>query len=216
MGLGWFSRSCMECTQCLAGQHHLCAKGEGTIVGRHGGFANYVRCHHAWAIPSRPESTPQAGPLYCGGITVFAPSCLRCSPHAPRGSDRHRRPGPHGHPIPESLGLRSRPPSPRVPDKETEARCLGAHHFVSSRDAAQLKKVAGSFDFILSTVNASLDWGNYVDALAPRGRLHVVGAVPEPIPVTVFSLLIGQKSISGSPTGSPVTMGSDAGVQREP
>ena len=42
-------------------------------------------------------------------------------------------------------------------------------------------------------------------ALAPKGRMHVVGAVPEPIPVAAFSLLAGQKSISGSPLGSPAT-----------
>lgn len=44
-----------------------------------------------------------------------------------------------------------------------------------------------------------------INALAPKGRLHVVGAVPEPIPVAVFSLLSGQKAISGSPLGSPAT-----------
>jgi uncharacterized zinc-type alcohol dehydrogenase-like protein len=47
-----------------------------------------------------------------------------------------------------------------------------------------------------------LNWQAYVAALAPRGRLHVVGAVTEPIPVSVFSLLVGQRSISSSPVGS--------------
>jgi uncharacterized zinc-type alcohol dehydrogenase-like protein len=92
------------------------------------------------------------------------------------------------------------------PDKETEARTLGAHHFVSSRDSAQLAKLAGSLDFIICTANVSLDWAAIIGALAPRGRLHIVGAVPEAIPVSVFSLLIGQRSISSSPTGSPSTI----------
>jgi uncharacterized zinc-type alcohol dehydrogenase-like protein len=69
-----------------------------------------------------------------------------------------------------------------------------------------LAKLAGSLDFILCTANVALDWTAIIGALAPRGRLHIVGAVPEPIPVSVFSLLAGQKSISASPTGSPATI----------
>ena len=50
------------------------------------------------------------------------------------------------------------------------------------------------------------EWGMSIGALRPRGRLHVVGAVLEPIPVSVFSLLTGQKSVSSSPLGSPATV----------
>jgi uncharacterized zinc-type alcohol dehydrogenase-like protein len=64
-------------------------------------------------------------------------------------------------------------------------------------------KLAGSLDFILVTSNFSLNWPLYLSALAPNGRLHVVGAVPEPIAFPVFLLLIGQRSVSSSPTGSP-------------
>jgi len=73
---------------------------------------------------------------------------------------------------------------------------------VTTGDAAALKQLAGSFDLIIDTVNVSLDWPGLLAALAPKGRLHVVGAVLEPIPVPVFSLLSGQKSLSASPTGS--------------
>jgi uncharacterized zinc-type alcohol dehydrogenase-like protein len=89
--------------------------------------------------------------------------------------------------------------------KREEALKLGAHHTVNSRDSAQLQKLAGSLDFILVTANATLDWPAILNALASRGRLHVVGAVPEPIPVPAFTLLAGQKSVSGSPLGSPAT-----------
>jgi uncharacterized zinc-type alcohol dehydrogenase-like protein len=54
-------------------------------------------------------------------------------------------------------------------------------------------------------VNVDLDWGQYLAALAPKGRLHSVGAVPSPIPVPAFALIGGQKSLSGSPLGSPAT-----------
>ena len=51
VGLGWFSASCMSCQECMDGAHHLCSNNEATIVGRHGGFADYVRGHWSWAIP---------------------------------------------------------------------------------------------------------------------------------------------------------------------
>ena len=89
------------------------------------------------------------------------------------------------------------------PDKETEAQGFGAHHFVNSKDAKSLEAVVDSFDFIISTVNSPLDWNFYIDAFRPKRRLHFVGAVLEPLSVPVFPLLIGQKSISASPLGSP-------------
>jgi uncharacterized zinc-type alcohol dehydrogenase-like protein len=67
--------------------------------------------------------------------------------------------------------------------------------------------VANSFDFILSTVNADLDWGIYIQALRPKGRLHFVGVVPSAISAFAFPLIAGQKSLSGSPLGSPATIG---------
>src|SRR5690349_8624103 len=67
VGLGWYSESCMACPQCLSGNHNLCLTGEQTIVKRHGGFANRVRCHWAWAVPL-PEAleSQKSGPLFCG------------------------------------------------------------------------------------------------------------------------------------------------------
>ena len=77
VGLGWFSGSCMSCSYCLSGNHNLCTdpeRNESTIVHRHGGFANRVRAQWVWATPL-PESLDytKAGPLFCGGITVFNP-----------------------------------------------------------------------------------------------------------------------------------------------
>ncbi len=68
-----------------------------------------------------------------------------------------------------------------------------------------MKKIAGSLDFVISTVNVPLDWAAIINTLAPRGRLHLVGAVLEPIPVAAFSLIMAQRSLSGSPVGSPAT-----------
>jgi uncharacterized zinc-type alcohol dehydrogenase-like protein len=89
--------------------------------------------------------------------------------------------------------------------KESEARELGATHFVNSRDTKAIEAVANSFAFILSTVNADLDWGIYINALRPKGRLHFVGVVPNAIQIGAFPIILGQKSLSGSPLGCPTT-----------
>ena len=90
--------------------------------------------------------------------------------------------------------------------KTEEAKRLGAHEIVNSRDSAAMAKIAGSLDFILVTANVPLDWDAYLGALAPDGRLHFVGAVLEPIPVPAFALIGGRKSLSGSPLGSPAAV----------
>ena len=69
-----------------------------------------------------------------------------------------------------------------------------------------MKKIAGSLDFIISTVAVALDWDAYLAALAPKGRLHIVGAVLAPLSVPAFVLIGGQHSLSGSPTGAPATL----------
>jgi uncharacterized zinc-type alcohol dehydrogenase-like protein len=206
VGLGWFSESCMHCDQCLAGDHNLCATAEQTIIGRHGGFADKVRCHWAWTTPLPAALDPaKAGPLFCGGITVFNP-IVQCGV---KPTDRVGviGLGGLGHLALQFLdkwGCEVTAFSSN-PAKTDELRRLGADEIVNSRDAAALGKVAGKFDFILSTVNVPLDWDSYLGALAPKGRLHVVGAVLEPIPVAAFSLIMAQRAISGSPLGSPAT-----------
>ena len=92
------------------------------------------------------------------------------------------------------------------PDKTEVAEQLGAHHIVNSRDDSEIEKLAGTFNFILNTTNANLSWDAYLGALAPRGRFHTVGVIPDPISIPAFPIISGQKSISGSPLGSPATI----------
>lgn len=91
--------------------------------------------------------------------------------------------------------------------KFDEARKFGAHRVVSSRNPDAIKELAGVFDLLLVTVNVPLDWDALIASLAPNGRLHVVGFVLEPIPLAVIPLIMGQRSFSGSPIGSPVGIG---------
>jgi alcohol/geraniol dehydrogenase (NADP+) len=207
VGLGWNSGSCLACPPCLAGDQNMCRYLELTIVGRHGAFATRVRCHWVWATPiPQGVDAAVAGPLLCAGVTVFNPLV-----------QHHVRPtarvgvigiGGLGH-----LALQffnkwgcDVTAFSSSAGKAEEARRMGAHHVVDTHSAEGLEKVAGSFDFILSTVTASLDWSLYLNALAPKGHLHVVGAVPEPIAVGAFSLIGAQHSLGGSPSGAPGTV----------
>ncbi len=77
---------------------------------------------------------------------------------------------------------------------------------VATRDSDAIKKIAGSLDLLVVTTNVPLDWAAMLGTLAPKGRMHVVGAVLEPIPVPIVPVIFGQQSVSGSPTGSPVAI----------
>jgi alcohol/geraniol dehydrogenase (NADP+) len=206
VGLGWFSGSCGLCRQCMSGNHNLCALAEQTIVGRHGAFANRVRAQASAVIPL-PEGidATKAGPLFCGGVTVFNPIIQ----HGVKPTDRVGvlGIGGLGHMALQFLnkwGCEVYAFSSSA-SKRDEILAMGAHHVVSSRDAADLEKIQGRLDFILSTVNVPLDWPALLNTLAPKGHLHVVGVTPEPIPVPAFPIILGQKSIGGTPLGSPTT-----------
>jgi uncharacterized zinc-type alcohol dehydrogenase-like protein len=204
VGVGWTAVSCMHCRQCLSGDQHLCLQAVPTILGHRGGFASRVRCHWAWAVPL-PEGLQDAdaGPLLCGGITVFHPLQLYARPTSHVGIVGIGGLGHLAIKFAHAYGCKVTAFTSSE-SKFDEARGFGAHHVVSSRNSAAIKNLANTIDLLLVTANARLDWDALIGTLAPNGRMHVVGAIPEPIPVAVFPLIFGQRSISGSPTGSPV------------
>jgi alcohol/geraniol dehydrogenase (NADP+) len=203
VGLGWNSGSDMHCRQCLAGNHHLCPQVQPSIIGHRGGFATHVRAHWAWVIPL-PDglSAPDAGPLLCAGVTVFAPLAMYAKPTDRVGVVGIGGLGHLAVKFAAAYGCEVTAFTSSE-GKFDEARGFGAHRVVVTRDLAAIRKLAGSLDLVISTVNARLDWDAMIGTLGPNGRLHVVGVVPEPIPVAAFSLIGQQRAISGSPTGSP-------------
>jgi uncharacterized zinc-type alcohol dehydrogenase-like protein len=207
VGLGWFSHSCLACHECVSGEQHLCSTAQGTIVGRHGGFGDRVRAQWTWVRPL-PDALDmaKAGPLLCGGITVFAPFLIHDVPSTARvgiigiGGLGHmalqfaNKWGCEVHAFTTS------------DSKQAEARKLGAHYVHNTRQDGVLQKLSRSLDLIISTINAPSDLAGLLDTLAPKGRFHNVGAVLKPFEVPAFSLILGQKSVSGSPTGSPTAI----------
>jgi uncharacterized zinc-type alcohol dehydrogenase-like protein len=207
VGIGWQADSCGICEWCRTGNEHLCPQSQPTCVGRNGGYADAIRVNWKFAVPV-PEvlESENVAPLLCGGITVYSP--LRNLGVRPSSRVGIIGIGGLGH-----LGLQfARAFGAEVTafstskDKEAEALTLGANHFVNTRETNAMKKIAGSFDVLISTVNADQDWGGYVTALRPKGTLCMVGVPPSPMALQAFALVGGQKSVCGSPTGSPTDL----------
>jgi uncharacterized zinc-type alcohol dehydrogenase-like protein len=196
VGLGWQSNSCGVCEWCIRGMENLCLAAEGTCVHRHGGYADRVRANARFVIPI-PDAldSEHTAPLLCAGITVYNP--LRTHGINPSSRVGIVGIGGLGHlaiQFAHVFGADVTAFSTSAA-KEEEARALGANHFV--------KEVAGTMDFVLSTINADQDWGVYVQALRPTGTLCFVGVPPSPVTLHAFPLISGLRSITGNPTGSP-------------
>jgi len=204
VGLGWQSNSCGICEWCIRGMENLCPESEGTCVHRHGGYADRVRANARFVVPI-PEAleSENAAPLLCGGITVYNP--LRTHGVNPSSRVGIVGIGGLGHiaiQFARVFGAEVTAFSTSA-TKEEEARALGAHNFVNTRESKSMKEVAGTLDFVLNTANADQDWGVFVQALRPTGTLCFVGVPPSPVSLAAFPLIAGLRSITGSPIGSP-------------
>lgn len=207
VGLGWHCGYCGHCHPCKTGDQNLCESSQSTIVAHHGGFAEKVRAD-ASSVIAIPEGLDleSAGPLLCGGITVFNPIVQ----FDVKSTDKVAviGIGGLGHMALQFLNAWGCEVTAFTSSesKRKEVLGLGAHRTLNSRDQAEIEAAAGTFDFIISTVNVKLDWNLFVSTLKPKGRLHFVGATMEPLDLGVFPLIMGQRSISGSPVGSPATI----------
>jgi uncharacterized zinc-type alcohol dehydrogenase-like protein len=204
VGLGWQSNSCGECEWCTRGMENLCLTSEATCIHRNGGYADRVRANARFVVPI-PEAlvSEHAAPLLCGGITVYNP--LRTANVNPSSRVGVIGIGGLGHlaiQFAKVFGAEVTAFSTSAA-KEEEARVLGAHHFVNTRESRALKEVSGSLDFIISTINADQDWGVYIQALRPLGTLCFVGIPPSPVQLQAMPLISGVRSVTGNPTGSP-------------
>lgn len=206
VGVGWTGQSCQHCDACIDGKSQLCAEAVPTVL-KMGGFADKVRVQWQWAIPL-PDSLDfaQASPLLCGGITVFQPLLQ----HNINASHKVGVVGIGGlgHLAVrffkawgcEVVAFSSNPA------KHAEIYAMGADRILDSTDENALKKAQKSLDLIVSTVNVSLHWNAYLSLLKPEGKLHIVGAVLEPLGIHSFSLIDSNKAVAGSTTGSPAQL----------
>ncbi|AHF92671.1 Zn-dependent alcohol dehydrogenase [Opitutaceae bacterium TAV1] len=200
-----------NCPFCKAGNEQFSPTQIGTYGGTepviggptHGGYSESIVVDEHFALHV-PANLPLAAvaPLLCAGITTWSP--LRHWKVGPGKKAGIVGIGGLGH-----MGVKfARAFGAHVvvfttsPGKKDDALRLGAHEVVISRNADEMAKHAGTFDFILDAVSAEHDIDAYLRLLAPDGNLTLVGAPEKPLAVSAFSLLMGRKSLSGSPIGS--------------
>ncbi len=203
VGVGWHCGSCGVCEWCVRGRECLCAEDRPTIVHHHGGWGESVRCKANFAIPI-PEAidSAEAAPLLCAGTTVFTPMVqFGVKPWMKTAVVGIGGLGHIAVQFLAKMGCEVAAISSSH-DKDAETRKLGASRFIATRGTDELKRAAGSFDFILSTVSADVPWPEYLAALRPQGRLVLCGLPESDLKLPVFPLL-AERSVSGGMAGSP-------------
>ncbi|MBG6084797.1 NAD(P)-dependent alcohol dehydrogenase [Zhihengliuella flava] len=211
VGVGCMVNSCRECEQCQAGNEHYCLNGNTQTYGSvdrdgsitQGGYSTHVVVDEDFVL-TVPEALPyeSAAPLLCAGITTYSP--LRRWQAGPGTKVAVVGLGGLGHmavKIAVAMGAEVTTIS-RTASKQEDALAFGATRHVATGEDGALESLRGSFDLIINTVSAPLDMDAYLAALAPEGSLINVGAPPQPLPVSVFSLIIGGRTFAGSNIGS--------------
>jgi alcohol dehydrogenase/propanol-preferring alcohol dehydrogenase len=205
VGVGWFGGNCGYCEWCRRGSLIDCENMEIPGITMDGGYADYVVVR-ASAMASMPDDLDdeEAAPLLCAGITTY--NALRHS--GVRGGDRVAvlGVGGLGHlgvQFAAKLGFETVAIA-RGTAKEELARKLGAHQYIDSTagDPGQALAGLGGADVILSTVTSAEAMGAVFGGLRPQGRLVVVGAAMDPIPVPAAMLIGGGKTIAGHASGT--------------
>jgi uncharacterized zinc-type alcohol dehydrogenase-like protein len=209
-GVGCLIDSCRTCPQCAAGDEQFCENGStGTYNGidkngeiTYGGYSKQIVVDENFTllIPANLDIKAVA-PLLCAGITTYSP--LRRWKVGPGQKVAIVGLGGLGHmavKLAAAFGAEVTVLS-TSDNKEVDAKRLGAHHFVNSRNAEKMKSLAGHFDFILNTVSAKNDYNALLGLLHTNGSMVLVGAPAEPSQISGFSLIMGRRSIAGSLIG---------------
>ena len=209
-GIGCFVDSCRTCPSCLANEEQYCDNGMvGTYNGRdkegnptYGGYSTQIVVDEKYTLHiSEKLAIEGVAPLLCAGITTYSP--LR---HWNIGKGHKVAVvglgglGHMGVKFAVSFGAEVTVLSTSK-SKEQDALNLGAHHFEITSEAETMKKLQGSFDFILSTISAPHDYNDYLGLLSLNGTMVVVGVPPQPSTVQAFSLIGKRRSVAGSLIG---------------
>lgn len=211
IGVGVFVDSCRTCEQCQKGLQQYCENGmtgtyngyerDGTTVAM-GGYCNRFVINEDYAVRV-PANLPLDGvaPLLCAGITLYSP--IKHWNVGPGKKVAVMGLGGLGHmgvKFAVALGAEVTVLS-HSPSKEADARGMGAHHFVSTKDPENFKAITKSFDVILNTVSAEIDINQYLNLLKLDGTLVTIGLPGKPYAVHAGSLLSGRRSLAGSMIG---------------
>ncbi len=211
-GIGCFMDSCGECGACTSDVEQFCEKGcamtyNGTEMDRttltYGGYSKHYVVDQDYALKANfaEADLPGVAPLLCAGITSYSP--LKRWGAGPGKKVAVAGLGGLGHmgvKLAAAMGAEVTVLS-TSPSKEADAKKLGAHRFVNTRDDEARAVATGSFDIILNTISAQHEYGTYLSLLGLNGVMAIVGVPPAPVSVHALSLIAGNKTITGSMIG---------------
>lgn len=210
VGVGCLVNSCRECENCQAGMENYCLNGNiGTYASKdvdgsitQGGYATSVVVNDDFVL-SVPESIPYeaAAPLLCAGITTYSPLV-----HWNAGPGRKVAVvgmGGLGHmavKIAVAMGADVTVLSQTLSKQEDGLR-FGAKDYFATSDESTFEKLSNTFDLIINTVSAPIDLQQYLSLLRLDGTMVSVGAPPEALPISVFTLMGKRRSYAASNIG---------------
>jgi len=210
VGVGCMVDSCGECASCRKGEEQYCLEGNTLTYGSigkdgrltQGGYSTHMVVTEDFVvkIPDGLE-LDVAAPLLCAGITTYSP--LRHWGAGPGKKVAVVGLGGLGHmavKLAHAMGAEVTVLSQSLKKREDALR-LGADHYHATGDPDTFETLAGSFDLIVNTVSAKVDLDAYLSLLAVEGTMVNVGAPAEPMPISVFPLLLGRRSFAGSAIG---------------
>ena len=209
VGVGCMVNSDRTCAQCTRDLEQYCPNVVYTYNSRDvdgsptlGGYSSHVVVDEHFVLRI-PDALPldAAAPLLCAGITLYSP--LRHWDAGPGKNVAIVGLGGLGHmgvKLSRALGAKTTVLS-HSPSKRDEALRMGADHFHATSDRATFKQLAGSFDLIINTVSADIDWNAYLNLLAVDGTMVVVGLPEKKVPLSAFPLTGGRRSLAGSNIG---------------
>ena len=211
IGVGVFVDSCRKCESCKKGLEQYCVEGmtgtyntlerDGKTVAM-GGYSDIFVINQDYAVHV-PENLdlPGVAPLMCAGITLYSP--LRnwnAGPGKKVGIIGLGGLGHMGVKFAVAMGAETTVFS-HSPSKEADAKAMGAHHFVSTKDPQNLKNLEKQYDLLLNTVSADIDLEPYLQMLKLDGTLVVIGLPGKPYAINAGTLLGQRRSLSGSMIG---------------
>jgi len=211
VGVGCMVDSCSHCSPCERGLEQYCQEGmTGTYnsmerdgkAATQGGYSDKIVVNENYVLKI-PSNLPldAAAPLLCAGVTLYSPLMhWKAGPGKKVAILGLGGLGHMGVKIAHALGAEVTVLSHSMKKME-DAKRLGADHFFATSDPEKFTKLAGTFDLIINTVSAEIDWNQYLGLVKLDGTMVVVGVPEKPTPIHSFSLIGGRKSLSGSGIG---------------
>jgi len=211
IGVGVFVDSCRKCSSCTAGLEQYCVEGmtgtyntlerDGQTVAM-GGYSDKFVINQEYAVHV-PENLdlPGVAPLMCAGITLYSPlKNWKAAPGKKVGIIGLGGLGHMGVKFAVAMGADTTVFS-HSPEKEADAKRMGAHHFVSTKEIKNLQALEKQFDLLLNTVSADLDLEPYLQMLKLDGTLVVIGLPGKPYSINAGTLLGQRRALAGSMIG---------------